>query len=138
MFTLEEFESYLQLEPGEVNNSALDTMKREAKVLISGIVPGVDFNNPPENVQVVALRVVARGYSRGLSDAPYGATSVQQSAGAFSRSFGFESGSTQPGLWLTKQDKRDLRGGSRGGAYTIDLGPVNPPYFGGVDPWFSQ
>lgn len=138
MFTLEEFESYLQLDPGEVNETSLEALKREARVLISGVVPGVDFANPPENVQVVALRVVARGYLRGSADAPYGATSVQQSAGEFSRSFGFEANSTQPGLWLTKQDRRDLRGGSRGGAFTIDLGPVNPPYFGGVDPWISR
>lgn len=137
MFTTEEFADYVQLDVGDIETGTLEVLKREALVLIRGVIPNLDPVDVPENVQVVALRVVARGYLRGTTGTPFGATSMQQSAGEFSRSFGFTETSTQPGLWLTKQDRRDLRGGGRGGAFTIDLGPVNPPYFGGVDPWTS-
>lgn len=137
MFTAEEFADYVQLEPGDIDEGTLSVLMREARVLIQGVLPDLDLADPPERVQVVALRVVARGYIKTTTGTPYGATSMQQSAGEFSRSFGFAETSTQPGLWLTKQDRRDLRGGGRGGAFTIDLGPVNPPYFGGVDAWTS-
>lgn len=139
MFTTQEFVDYAQLEDGVVDAGHLEALKREARVLIRGVVPSLSADGVgwPENAVVVALRVVARGYLRSESGTPYGVNSVSHGAEGFSRSFGFSESATQPGLWLSKQDRKDLRGPGSGGAYSVDLG-LNVPAFGGVpDSWTS-
>lgn len=139
MFTTQEFVDYAQLEDGVVDAGHLEALKREARVLIRGVVPSLSADGVgwPENAVVVALRVVARGYLRSESGTPYGVNSVSHGAEGFSRSFGFSESATQPGLWLSKQDRKDLRGPGSGGAYSVDLG-LNVPTFGGVpDSWTS-
>ena len=139
MFTTQEFVDYAQLEDGVVDAGHLEALKREARVLIRGVVPSLSADGVgwPENAVVVALRVVARGYLRSESGTPYGVNSVSHGAEGFSRSFGFSESATQPGLWLSKQDRKDLRGPGAGGAYSVDLG-LNVPVFGGVpDSWTS-
>lgn len=139
MFTTQEFVDYAQLEDGVVDAGHLEALKREARVLIRGVVPSLPADGVgwPENAVVVALRVVARGYLRSESGTPYGVNSVSHGAEGFSRSFGFSESATQPGLWLSKQDRKDLRGPGSGGAYSVDLG-LNVPAFGGVpDSWTS-
>lgn len=133
MFTTQEFVDYAQLDDGVVDAGHLEALKREARVLIRGVIPSLSADGVgwPENAVVVALRVVARGYLRSESSTPYGVNSVSHGAEGFSRSFGFTESSTQPGLWLSKQDRKDLRGPGSGGAYSVDLG-LNVPTFGGV------
>lgn len=128
MFTVDEFAAYVDVPVDEVNAASLQALQREARVLLRGFAPALpaDMSEWPESAVVVALRVVARGYLQQATGIPGGATSVSHSAEGFSQSFGFESGSSQTGLWLSKQDKQLLRGyGSK--AYSIDQGPRAVP-----------
>ena len=139
MFTVDEFAAYIDVPVDEVSEPFVTALQREARVLIRGVVPSLSADGVgwPENAVVVALRVVARGYLRSESGTPYGVNSVSHGAEGFSRSFGFSESATQPGLWLSKQDRKDLRGPGSGGAYSVDLG-LNVPAFGGVpDSWTS-
>ena len=74
---------------------------------------------PPPVVRVVA-RIVAR--SLAAADAaeglPVGTSNVQSTAGPFSRSVSLADGSTDGGVWLTRQDKLRLRPFT-GGAYSV-------------------
>ncbi|MGZ7496146.1 hypothetical protein ACXM2N_03495 [Corynebacterium sp. ZY180755] len=70
-------------------------------------------NGAPDKIKRVVTRMVARAYSSemGGGDAiPDGASNVSYTAGPFSRSVGFESGSTSSGVWLSSNDKQRLRG----------------------------
>lgn len=71
------------------------------------------FKNPvPDKIRRVAARMVARAYKEQLdgTDLPEGASNASFTAGPFSRSMGFESGSTTSGVWLSANDKQRLRG----------------------------
>lgn len=66
----------------------------------------------PDKIRRVAARMVARAYKEQLdgTDLPEGASNASFTAGPFSRSMGFESGSTTSGVWLSANDKQRLRG----------------------------
>lgn len=78
------------------------------------------FDDPPDAVRRVVARIAARAYTQETlgGDVPSGATSMSYSAGPFQRSFGFESGTTSRGAWLSAADKQRLARW-RGGAFTI-------------------
>lgn len=129
MFTLQEFADYTRLGTDEVDTAALDQLKREARVKILRAAPTLDSDDTdwPEAARVVAMRVVARGYLKPTADGAgmYGAASLSQNAGPFGQSVSFREESTLPGVWLTKEDLKDLGQYRRGdgGAYTVNLGP---------------
>lgn len=66
----------------------------------------------PGKIRRVAARMAARAYAQQVDGVgvPEGTTSTSVSAGPFSRSFGFDSGSTTSGVWLSANDKHRLRG----------------------------
>ena len=68
------------------------------------------------------MRVVSRAFDAG--DVPAGASSLNTSAWPFSMSTSFESGSTNGGVWLSKQDRILLRGRG-GGAYSVNMMPAD-------------
>ena len=77
------------------------------------------FPDPvPDRIRRVVARMVARAYTDRSDEVPEGATSASLSAGPFSRSYGFESGSTSSGVWLSANDKQRLRG-YRGRVFTV-------------------
>ena len=77
------------------------------------------FTSPvPDRIRRVVARMVARAYTESDSAVPEGASSTSVSAGPFSRSFGFESGATSSGVWLSANDKQRLRG-YRGRVFTV-------------------
>lgn len=129
MFTLQEFADYTRLDVVDVDTAALEQLKREARVKILRAAPTLDSDDTdwPEAARIVAMRVVARGYLKPAGDGAnmYGAASLSQNAGPFGQSVTFREESTLPGVWLTKEDLKDLgqfrRGG--GGAYAVNLGP---------------
>ena len=71
------------------------------------------FKHPvPDKIRRVAARMVARAYKEQLegADMPEGTSNASFTAGPFSQSMGFESGSTTSGVWLSANDKQRLRG----------------------------
>lgn len=102
-------------EPDEVDR--VEFLLEEASDLVRAHT-GRDFlKQVPGAVSRVVARMVARGLSSGGGEVA-GMTSENQSAGAFSRSRSFEAGSTDGGVWLSRQDKHKLRRW-KGGAFTI-------------------
>ena len=81
-----------------------------------------DTTEWPNAAKVVAMRVVSRAFDAG--DVPAGATGQNFGAGPFSMSTSFESGSTNGGVWLSKQDRILLRGRG-GGAYSVNMMPAD-------------
>lgn len=80
---------------------------------------GKDFlKQVPGGVARATARIVARSLADGEGETAVGMTSESQSAGAFSRSRSFEAGSTDGGVWLSRQDKIKLRRW-KGGAFSI-------------------
>ena len=136
MFTLEEFAAYLDTPIEDINSALVDQLVREVSVLIryeDGSLPE-DTNLWPEVAKVVGLRAVARGYDRRQSGVPINAESSTVTAGPFSQNLAFGSSSSGNALWLTKDDKKLLRGAAgRGGAFTVNLMP-NPDVPRGVAP----
>lgn len=98
----------------------VESLADEAVDLIRAYCRGGFGGTLPEEVKRVAARMVARAYSSETSatDIPAGATSTSMSAGPFSRSYGFESGSTSSGVWLSASDKQRLRP-YRGRVFTV-------------------
>lgn len=94
----------------------------EATVLVESYVGAL-----PEPTPRAAVVVISRMVARVLmvpQDVPYGASQQQTTAGPFSRSVSFASGSTTGGPWLSAADRlalRPLRGG-RGGIYSMTMG----------------
>ena len=129
MFTVDEFAAYIDVPVDEVSEPSVTALQREARVLLRGFAPSLpeDADLWPESAKVVALRVVARGYLQLSSGLPGGVTSVSHSAEGFSQQLGFESGSSQAGLWLSKQDKQLLRGVGGSKAYSVYQGPRERP-----------
>lgn len=77
----------------------------------------------PAPVARVVVRMVSRALEQeegGLSIPP-NASNLSQTAGAYTRNIGFESGSTSGGVWLSRQDRIRLRRWSVGGAATIRM-----------------
>lgn len=97
--------------------SHVEILLEEASDLVRAWT-GKDFlSRVPSAVSRVVARMVARSLSSG-GDEPIGMTSENQSAGPFSTNRSFEAGSTDGGVWLSRQDKIKLRRW-KGGAFSI-------------------
>lgn len=133
MFTVEEFASYVDIPVDEVNVKLLESLIREARVLIRYEDPSLsdDAVEWPEEALIVGMRVVARGYDRRMSGIPGTAESSSVTAGPFSQNYSFGSGSSGNSLWLTKDDKKLLTGATGGSAFAVDLlpGPEVPRFY---------
>lgn len=129
MFTIEELADYLRISADQIDEANVEQLKREARVKLRRAAPRLpeDEHAWPEAANVVAMRVVARGYAKtesgGAGGAVYGASSMSHSAGPFSQSVTLREESTTPGVWLTKEDLKDLGEFRGGGAYMVDLAP---------------
>ena len=124
MFTLEEFAEANDIPVDEVSPKRLEWLMREAEAVIRSYRPALPehVDEWPNAAKVVAMRVVSRAFEAG--DVPAGASSLNTSAGPFSMSTSFESGSTNGGVWLSKQDRILLRGRG-GGAYSVNMMPAD-------------
>lgn len=124
MFTLEEFAEANDIPVDEVSPKRLEWLMREAEAVIRSYRPALPehVDEWPNAAKVVAMRVVSRAFDAG--DVPAGASSLNTSAGPFSMSTSFESGSTNGGVWLSKQDRILLRGRG-GGAYSVNMIPAD-------------
>ena len=124
MFTLEEFAEANDIPADEVSPKWLEWLMREAEAVIRSYRPALPehVDEWPNAAKVVAMRVVSRAFDAG--DVPAGASSLNTSAGPFSMSTSFESGSTNGGVWLSKQDRILLRGRG-GGAYSVNMVPAD-------------
>ena len=124
MFTLEEFAEANDIPVDEVSPKRLEWLMREAEAVIRSYRPALPehVDEWPNAAKVVAMRVVSRAFDAG--DVPAGASSLNTSAGPFSMSTSFESGSTNGGVWLSKQDRILLRGRG-GGAYSVNMMPAD-------------
>ena len=94
MFTLEDFAEANDIPVDEVSPKRLEWLMREAEAVIRSYRPALpeDTADWPNAAKVVAMRVVSRAFDAG--DVPAGASSLNTSAGPFSMSTSFESGST--------------------------------------------
>lgn len=83
---------------------------------------GTRFEAPaPGMVHRLAVRMVIRAINGEATDPTmYGATSLQTSAGPFSRSVSFAAGTNDGGVWLTKAERKMLRRYRRG-AYSVQM-----------------
>lgn len=124
MFTLEEFAEANDIPIDEVGPKRLEWLMREAEAVIRSYRPALPehVDEWPNAAKVVAMRVVSRAFDAG--DVPAGASSLNTSAGPFSMSTSFEAGSTNGGVWLSKQDRILLRGRG-GGAYSVNMMPAD-------------
>ena len=124
MFTLEEFAEANDIPVDEVSPKRLEWLMREAEAVIRSYRPALPehVDEWPNAAKVVAMRVVSRAFDAG--DVPAGASSLNTRAGPFSMSTSFESGSTNGGVWLSKQDRILLRGRG-GGAYSVNMMPAD-------------
>lgn len=104
------------LEQDEIEH--VELLLEEASDLVRAHT-GKDFlEGIPGGVRRVTARMVVRTLAGGDSGAPVGMTSENQSAGPFSTNRSFEAGSTDGGVWLSRQDKIKLRRW-KGGAYSV-------------------
>lgn len=109
----------------ELDTEGAEVMLEEALDLVEGYTRR-DFramNTLPAPVARVVVRMVSRTLEQeesGLS-VPPNTSNLSQTAGAYTRNVGFESGSTSGGVWLSRQDRLRLRRWSAGGAATIRL-----------------
>ena len=124
MFTLEEFAEANDIPVDEVSPKRLEWLMREAEAVIRSYRPALPehVDEWPNAAKVVAMRVVSRAFD--AVDVPAGATGQNFGAGPFSMSTSFEAGSTNGGVWLSKQDRILLRGRG-GGAYSVNMMPAD-------------
>src|SRR5699024_315694 len=124
VFTLEEFAEANDIPVDEVSPKRLEWLMREAEAVIRSYRPALPehVDESPNAAKVVVMRVVSRALDAG--DVPAGASSLNTSAGPFSMSTSFESGSTNGGVWLSKHDRILLRGRG-GGAYSVNMMPAD-------------
>ena len=124
MFTLEEFAEANDIPVDEVSPKRLEWLMREAEAVIRSYRPALPEHTDewPNAAKVVAMRVVSRAFD--AVDVPAGATGQNFGAGPFSMSTSFEAGSTNGGVWLSKQDRILLRGRG-GGAYSVNMMPAD-------------
>ena len=124
MFSIEEFAQANDIPLEEISESRFEWLLREAEAVIRSYRPALPehVDEWPNAAKVVAMRVVSRAWDAG--DVPAGATGQNFGAGPFSMSTSFESGSTNGGVWLSKQDRILLRGRG-GGAYSVNMMPAD-------------
>ena len=105
MFSIEEFAQANDIPLEEISESRFEWLLREAEAVIRSYRPALpeDTTDWPNAAKVVAMRVVSRAFD--AVDVPAGATGQNFGAGPFSMSTSFESGSTNGGVWLSKQDR---------------------------------
>jgi hypothetical protein len=112
-------------------DAQLTTLLEDAEDLILAEFPdiatriaraaGTDTSEGPSVPQSRVQRVAARVVIRHLRN-PEGIRSTQDGAGPFQRTKTF--GGDEPGaLWLTDQDRKDLGGAPKHGAFQIDQTP---------------
>lgn len=112
-------------DPGDVEtllgrSLTADELPRVAGLLVeaSATVRGFLRCTPdpvPGDVVVVVSRMVARSLAPSVQSMPVGMSSFSDTAGPFSQNRTFSEGSTSGSPWLTRDDKRILRGyGCRG------------------------
>ena len=83
-----------------------------------------DERTVPATVTIVTSRMIARVLEQAAAGALASADQVTQSAGIFSQTATFTSGSNSGGPWLTKADRADLdrvRGADK--AFAVDTAP---------------
>ena len=124
MFSIEEFAQANDIPLEEISESRFEWLLREAEAVIRSYRPALPehVDEWPNAAKVVAMRVVSRAFD--AVDVPAGATGQNFGAGPFSMSTSFESGSTNGGVWLSKQDRILLRGRG-GGAYSVNMMPAD-------------
>src|SRR5699024_5832995 len=110
MFSIEEFAQANDIALEEISESRFEWLLREAEAVIRSYRPALPEHVAewPHAAKIGAMRVVSRGFDAG--DVPARASSLDTSAGPFSMSTSFESGSTTGGVWLSTQDCIPLRG----------------------------
>lgn len=119
MFTIEDLANYLDVEPGDVNETRFAVLSAKARALIEAYKTDLpeDYDDWPAGAKAVALDVVARAWQQ--QDVA-GVTSIANTAGPFQQTRQFSSSAGS--VWLSKQDKAILSGGSGGrGAFAVDL-----------------
>ena len=100
------------------DNEYVDALIEEAGDLVEAYCR-TTFSTPvPDRIRRVVARMVARAYAEKDGTVPEGASSASLTAGPFSRSYGFEAGSTTSGVWLSANDKQRLRG-QRARVFTV-------------------
>ena len=124
MFSIEEFAEANDIPLEEISAKRFEWLLNEAEAVIRAYRPALPESTSdwPNAAKVVAMRVVSRAFEAG--DVPAGASSLSTSAGPFSTSTSFESGATNGGVWLSKQDRILLRGRG-GGAYSVNMMPAD-------------
>src|SRR5699024_693449 len=124
MFSIEEFAQANDIPLEEISESRFEWLLREAEAVIRSYRPALPehVDEWPNAAKVVAMRGVSRAFDAG--DVPAGASSLNTSAGPFSMSTSFESGSTNGGGWLSKQCRFHVRGRG-GGGYSVNMMPAD-------------
>src|SRR5699024_10115068 len=124
MFSIEEFAEANDIPLEEISESRFERLLREAEAVIRSYRPALPehADEGPTAATVVAVRVVSRAFDAW--DVPAGASSLKTRAGPFSMSTSLESGTTNGGVWLSKQDRILLRGRG-GGAYSVNMMPAD-------------
>lgn len=114
-----------ELDISSADEAGVEALMEEALDLIEGYTRQ-DFRAQgvlPDPVARVVVRMVSRTLEQeqgGLAIPP-NASNLSQTAGAYTRNIGFESGSTSGGVWLSRQDRLRLRRWLAGGAATIRM-----------------
>lgn len=113
----------LQILPEE--EAGVQTLVEESIDLVEGYLDRDlrRLDELPGAIQRVVQRMVLRTLQQtgSLDGIPSNVVNATDTAGPFSRTYGFESGSTSGGVWLTNQDKTALRPWARGRAYSVDM-----------------
>ena len=98
MFSIEEFAQANDIPLEEISESRFEWLLREAEAVIRSYRPALPehVDEWPDAAKVVAMRVVSRAFD--AVDVHAGASTLNTSAGPFSMSTSFESGSTNGGV----------------------------------------
>lgn len=94
----------------------------DATQLIKDLVPSWETSSSPETRRRITCDMVRRALSAEgiLGDGLSGVSQTSETAGGFSQSYTFSNPTGD--LYLTRQEKRILRGKASVTAYTIDVG----------------
>lgn len=114
-----------ELDISGADEASVEALMEEALDLVEGYTRK-DFRAQevlPDPVARVVVRMVSRTLEQDQSGLaiPPNASNLSQTAGAYTRNIGFESGATSGGVWLSRQDRLRLRRWSAGGAATIRM-----------------
>lgn len=115
----EDVEAALGRDLTTAEGNAVDALLDEATDLLIGYLGCAQDHPVPDAVKRVCARMVARVFAQAASsNAPVvGASQVQETAGPFSRSASFSSGTATGAPWLAAADKVALRPYRCGGGF---------------------